>query len=311
MVPLRSHTFRGMARIGRYHPGPYMRLVTYDRGGARRLGAWVDGTVVDLPDAVGHPSFPATMERLVEHARGTILDAARDALSQPDVDEEFAVPGARLMLPLLPRALRGTSGARGAPLIDPETGLTVIGPDEELPWPTAGGLDMELEVACVIRGGGRNLTRGQAERAIFGYTILGDWSLLGPSGPRATSARNGRRSNGHGGGRRYVGFSLGPCIVTADEFDLAEAAVEVRIDGERRSKGRLIGVRRTFVDVVRRTSCEQGIAPGDLLGSGTSPGGRRPRWDLRPGATIEVDAEGIGVLRIVIGKRARSLVHRR
>ena len=44
-----------------------MRLVTYDRGGARRLGAWVDGTVVDLPDAVGHPSFPTTMEALVEH----------------------------------------------------------------------------------------------------------------------------------------------------------------------------------------------------------------------------------------------------
>ena len=41
-----------------------MRLVTYDRGGVRRLGALVAGTVVDLPDAVGHPSFPATMEAL-------------------------------------------------------------------------------------------------------------------------------------------------------------------------------------------------------------------------------------------------------
>ena len=39
---------------------PEMRLVTYDRRGHRRLGAILDGRVVDLPDAVGHPAFPTT-----------------------------------------------------------------------------------------------------------------------------------------------------------------------------------------------------------------------------------------------------------
>ena len=42
-----------------------MRLVTYDRGGQRRLGAILEGEVVDLPDAVGHPAFPTTLEGLV------------------------------------------------------------------------------------------------------------------------------------------------------------------------------------------------------------------------------------------------------
>jgi hypothetical protein len=44
---------------------PKMRLVTYDRGGHRRLGAILGGEVVDLPDAVGHPAFPTTLDALV------------------------------------------------------------------------------------------------------------------------------------------------------------------------------------------------------------------------------------------------------
>jgi hypothetical protein len=58
---------------------PEMRLVTYDRRGHRRLGAILDGRVVDLPDAVGHPAFPTTLEAFVQSSRGTVLDAARAA----------------------------------------------------------------------------------------------------------------------------------------------------------------------------------------------------------------------------------------
>jgi len=68
-----------------------MRLVTYDREGDRRLGAWVHDAVVDLPDAVGHPAFPATMEALVTRHRGTALDAATAALANPSYVEEARV----------------------------------------------------------------------------------------------------------------------------------------------------------------------------------------------------------------------------
>ena len=229
-----------------------MRLVTYDRGGARRLGAWVDGTVVDLPDAVGHPSFPATMERLVEHTGGTILDAAREILSHPEAIDEFAVPGAHLLIPLLPHALRGAEGPLASPLIDPTTGLAVLGPDEELPWPAKGALEMAIEVACVIAGGGTNLSRRQAEQAIFGYTIVADWRLLPAPGRRPAQARNGRRRTGHTpNADEHVALSFGPCIVTTDDFDVPRAAVNVRIDGRTRSRGNVVGAKSAFTDVVR------------------------------------------------------------
>lgn len=287
-----------------------MRLVTYDRGGARRLGAWVDGTVVDLPDAVGHPSFPATMERLVEHTGGTILDAARDILSRPEALEEFAVPEARLLIPLLPQALRGADGPVGSSLVDPATGLAVLGPDEELLWPAKGGLDMTIEVACVIRGRGTSLSRREAEQAIFGYTIVVNWRVSGDPG-RPASTRNQRRSNGHRKrGQEYVALSFGPCIVTSEDFDVARAAVNVRVDRKTLSRGTVSDVKTAFTDAVKQASKEQQLRPGDLLGSGNQPGGRG-HWDLHPGAIVEVEAERIGVLRTTLGRRVRNLARRR
>jgi len=79
-----------------------MKLVTYDRGGARRLGAWVAGGVIDLPDAVGHPAFPTTLEALVARNGGTTLDAAREALSDEANVGACVVPRARLSEPPLP-----------------------------------------------------------------------------------------------------------------------------------------------------------------------------------------------------------------
>src|SRR6266508_6688215 len=71
---------------------PVMRLVTYDRGGARRLGAWVGGIVVDLPDAVGHPAFPTTMEALIALHGGTTLDAALESTDSPPRSDPASSP---------------------------------------------------------------------------------------------------------------------------------------------------------------------------------------------------------------------------
>jgi 2-keto-4-pentenoate hydratase/2-oxohepta-3-ene-1,7-dioic acid hydratase in catechol pathway len=131
-----------------------MRLVTYDRHGHRRLGVVLNEQVIDLPDAVGHPVFPTTMEALVAHNGGTVLDGAREALDMPDV-EDFVVPHPpRLLAPILPASLRDflafedhvKAGAerRGTPVPDVWYEIpiyykgnhrSVIGPGEDLAWP--------------------------------------------------------------------------------------------------------------------------------------------------------------------------------
>src|SRR5205085_10834651 len=103
----RRGRFRGMGPARTYHPVPSMRLVTYERGGVRRLGALVDeGRAIDLADAVGHPAFPSTLEGLVGRSGGTTVDAAHEAAARPDNAEEFAIGRPALVAPFTPEGAR-------------------------------------------------------------------------------------------------------------------------------------------------------------------------------------------------------------
>jgi hypothetical protein len=287
-----------------------MRLVTYDRGGARRLGAWVEGdVVVDLPDAVGHPAFPTTMEALVARSGGTTLDAAREALSEPDWSQGSIVSSPRLLVPILPSPLRdilaigefaGGLEAAAGPVSPADaqgsvrSGPRFLGPGEELPWPSrAEELDYELEMACILGSYGRDLSPEDAGTVIFGYTLVNDWATVEPEDGRAF-------------GGLYVGASFGPCVVTADEFDPSQARLVARVDGEVWSEGTMAAARWTFSDLISQASREQDVYPGDIFGSGTYPGGRGRDVGrhLYPGAVVEVESEGIGVLRNRVGPLA-------
>ncbi|HWC32932.1 MAG TPA: fumarylacetoacetate hydrolase family protein, partial [Actinomycetota bacterium] len=210
-----------------------MRLVTYDRAGARRLGALVGEDVVDLPDAVGDPGFPTTMEALVEAERAP-LDAAAEALASVDV-ERHVVREPRLLVPILPGSLRDflafedhvRAGARrrGEDVPEPWFEMpiyykgnhrSVYGPDDEIPWPPyTEELDFELEVACVLGGRGRDLSERDAEGLIFGYTLMNDWSA------RDIQRKEMAVRLGPAKGKDFA-TSLGPCIATADELDPAD-----------------------------------------------------------------------------------------
>jgi len=278
-----------------------MKLVTYDRGGARRLGAWVAGAVVDLPDAVGHPAFPATLEALVARSGGTTMDAARDMLSDPDVVEEFTVPRPRLLAPLQPSSIRhflAYERERDEPAYYKGNHRSVVGPDEEVPWPEfTRELDYEVGVGCVIGKAGRDLSTEQAAAVVFGYTLINDWC--------ARDARRVEAAGGLGPAKSSdFATSLGPCIVTPDELDASDVPLLARVEGEVWSAGNLRDARWTFPELIAYVSRDEEVLPGDVYGSGTFTGGcghdlgRR----LEPGQTIGIEAESIGVLRNRVGR---------
>jgi 2-keto-4-pentenoate hydratase/2-oxohepta-3-ene-1,7-dioic acid hydratase in catechol pathway len=100
--------------------------------------------------------------------------------------------------------------------------------------------------------------------------------------------------------------SLGPCIVTPDELDLADVQLTARVDGEVWSKGSLDGMRWTFAEMIAHVSQGEDVWPGDVYGSGTFGGGCGLDLGgkfLDPGAVVELEATGIGVLRNRVGKR--------
>ena len=279
-----------------------MRLVTYEADlgpPAPRVGALDGEHVLDL-------GFEGDMVAFIE--------AGAPARHGERVD------GARLLAPLRPRSLRdflafeghmrNALASLGRPI--PEEwydvpayykGMpdTVIGPEDEVPWPAwTDKLDHELELAAVIGRRVRDVASEDAAGCIFGYTIWNDLSA------RDVQARELPVGMGPGKAKDWDGSNvLGPCIVTADELDASDVAMRVRVNDELWGEDRSASMHHTFADMIAYASRSQTLYPGEVFGSGTAAGGsglELDRW-LAPGDVVELEIEGIGVLRNRIGPK--------
>jgi fumarylacetoacetate (FAA) hydrolase len=161
----------------------------------------------------------------------------------------------------------------------------IHGPEAEIPYPAGSEqLDYELEVAAVIGASGQ----------IGGFTVMNDWSA------RDVQRREMRLGLGPSKGKDFA-TSLGPIVVTPDEFDGSSATMVARVNGEERSQGNLADMHYSWADLLEHAARNTRLLPGDVLGSGTIGTGcilehGDGRW-LQPGDVVELEVEGIGVLR--------------
>jgi fumarylacetoacetate (FAA) hydrolase len=167
----------------------------------------------------------------------------------------------------------------------------IYGPEEEVPYPEGSEeLDYELEVAAIIG----------ADQAIGGFTVMNDWSA------RDLQRNEMKVGLGPAKGKDFA-TSLGPVVVTPDEFDGSTAAMVARVNGEERSRGELGDMHFSWDALVAQAARNTELCPGDVLGSGTVGTGcilehGDGRW-LQPGDVVELEVEGIGVLRNRVGPR--------
>ena len=101
--------------------------------------------------------------------------------------------------------------------------------------------------------------------------------------------------------------SIGPAVVTVDEFPGGAADMVARVNGEERSRGNLRDLHFPWARIREQAARNTVLRPGDLLGSGTVGSGcilesGDGRW-LQPGDAVELEVEGLGVLRNVVGGR--------
>jgi 2-keto-4-pentenoate hydratase/2-oxohepta-3-ene-1,7-dioic acid hydratase in catechol pathway len=175
----------------------------------------------------------------------------------------------------------------------------IYGPEDVVPYPGyTDRLDYELEICAVVGKRGRRVKEADAGAYIAGYTLYNDWSA------RDIQMRESSVGIGPGIGKDMAS-SIGPSIATPDEFSRQHSKLEARIDGETWSTGTLADMHFSFEQIIEFISQEADIVPGDLLGSGTigmGCGFERDRY-LTPGMTVELEAEGIGLLRNVLGDK--------
>jgi fumarylacetoacetate (FAA) hydrolase len=161
----------------------------------------------------------------------------------------------------------------------------IFGPDEDVPYPEGTAeLDYELECAAIVG----------AEGMIGGFTILNDWSA------RDVQRAEMRVGLGPAKGKDFA-TSIGPVVVTPDEFDGSAGAMVARVNGEERSRGDLSDMYHRWDALLAQAARNAVLRPGDVIGSGTVGTGcilehGDGRW-LQRGDVVELEIEGIGVLR--------------
>jgi 2-keto-4-pentenoate hydratase/2-oxohepta-3-ene-1,7-dioic acid hydratase in catechol pathway len=191
------------------------------------------------------------------------------------------------------------------------------GPGAEIAAPPGSvRLDLELEVAVVIRRRASNVSPEEARDCIGGFTIFNDWSA------RDFSQREARLPFGFHKAKDFAN-TLGPWIVTADELepyrDGGHYDLKLRafVNGKLLGEDSLANMAWSFEELVAFSAGGSVVAPGDVIGSGTCGygclfelWGRNGSLDdpppLQPCDEVRLEAEGIGVLtnRVVAQEHA-------
>jgi fumarylacetoacetate (FAA) hydrolase len=164
----------------------------------------------------------------------------------------------------------------------------IYGPGDEIPKPPdTNELDYELEVAAIVGADGE----------LGGFTIMNDWSA------RDLQRAEMRVGLGPSKGKDFA-TSLGPVVVSPDEFDGSSGTMVARVNGEERSRGNLADMHHSWDAIVAHAGRNTHLLPGDVLGSGTVGTGcilelGDGRW-LQPGDVVELEVEGLGILRNMV-----------
>ncbi|EFH82794.1 fumarylacetoacetate hydrolase family protein [Ktedonobacter racemifer] len=294
-----------------------MKLVTF-RDKQIQAGVVRDERIIPLP-------YPSLLE-LLQDPHG--MTRAREALAIST--HELPIDAVKLLAPIpepptlrdfyaFEQHVKAGRATRGLEMI-PEwyqvptfyfsNTSEIYGPDEPVPYPTGSQeLDIELEIACVIGREGKNIPVEEAESYIAGYTIMNDWSA------RDFQRLDMKLNLGPGKGKDFA-TSLGPWLVTPDELaerrsgsgesERYDMAMLARINGQEISRGNFQQIYYSFPQMIAYASRNARLRPGDVIGSGTvgtgcllEIGTSVHPW-FQPGETIELEIEGIGILRNTI-----------
>jgi fumarylacetoacetate (FAA) hydrolase len=304
-----------------------MKLISYDTANGTRAGVVVDGRVLDVTKLLEERDGVRDVRALLELPNDP-LRRLKSALGSAQAAQGIPQGKVRLRAPILqPPTVRdfmtyeGHASAGGTrqlsdtwyrlPVFYFSNPLCIFGPEDAVPYPSASEqLDYELELAAVIGREASNVAEADAFSYIAGFTIFNDWSCrdlqrdemearLGPAKGKDSAS------------------SLGPCIVTTDELapfirdNRLHVLCTLKVNGVEWMHNNAGIMYHSWGAMIERASRDSRMVPGDVLGGGTVTGGSigeairngfSARY-LEPGDVVEIEVEGIGVLRNTIAPK--------
>ena len=286
-----------------------MRFVTFQHDRDARLGLLAGEQVIDLGSA--DPQLPSNMLGLLQAGTPALERAAtvHQRWAEGQLAPEMALSLAELCL-LAPVPDPSKVVAVGAnywdhcrecnldppkkPILFAKFPTSVIGPGQTIEWDPelTSKVDYEAELAIVIGRQAHGVPRAKAFDVIFGYTCGND-----------VSARDLQFGDGQWvRGKSLDTFCpLGPALVTRDEVpNPGKLAIACRVNGttlQDSTTAEMIFDIPTLIEFITQAFT---LLPGDVILTGTphgTGGFREPNIFLGDGDTVEVEIEGLGVLR--------------
>jgi len=158
--------------------------------------------------------------------------------------------------------------------------------------PTSEKVDYEAELAVVIGRRAKHVSRDRAYEYVLGYANFND-----------VSARDFQFGDGQWQrGKSCDTFGpIGPWIVMRDRVaDPHRLSIALRLNGSTMQSSSTANMIFGVPELIAFISETITLEPGDIIATGTPPGvgfARKPPVFLKPGDVMEVEVEGLGVLR--------------
>ena len=280
-----------------------MRLLSFIEDGRSAPGVRLGDEVVPVAALSGFPDdalalFAAggdTLARLAAAAEAAPASARRK-LSDLTLDMPIPRPG-KVVCIGLNYALHAKEG--GNPIPDyPAVFLRVqtslIAADQPMLRPACSDkFDYEAELAIIIGERARCVSEADALKHVAGYSLFNDGSIRDYQ-RKSTQWTMGKNFDATG--------AFGPEIVSADELPPGAAPLRItaRVDGQTVQDSTTGDMIFSVARCIAILSEVMTLEPGDVIATGTPSGvgyARKPPLFLAPGKVVEVEVEGIGVLR--------------
>lgn len=276
------------------------RIAAFHAAGRDRYGVVTGDGIVDL---TGDFSYPGLREAIEAGALGELAAAAEGrAASFREEDVAYLIPIANpeklicvgVNFPDRNAEYKDGQEAPGKPSLFIRFPRSFVGHGQNLVRPPESPqLDYEGEVTIVIGKGGRRIAREDAYDHIAAITLANEGTIRDWVRHAKFNVTQGKNWDASG--------SFGPWLVPfTDPAQLDDIKLETRVNGEVRQQDRTGRMMYDFRYIVNYVSTFTTLVPGDVILCGT-PTGAGARFDppiwLEPGDVIEVEAEGIGVLR--------------
>lgn len=285
-----------------------VRFASFHADGRERYGLVTESGVVDL--SARHPEWPTLREAVEADALPRLADESGSLPADFRLGEiTWRIPVPRpekivcvgVNYPERNEEYRDGQAAAANPSLFVRFARSFVGHDAPILRPRVSlQFDYEGEIAVVIGRPGRHIAEGDALGHIAALTLCNEGTVRDWVRHAKFNVTQGKNFDASG--------AMGPWLVPfEDEAQIADIVLTTRVNGAIRQHDRtgrmLFGFRRLIAYISTFTT----LVPGDIIVTGTPTGaGARldpPVW-LKPGDVVEVEAEGIGLLRNVVADEA-------